>query len=282
MIKKILFILTALTALSLSAQVLDKHYIQGDDYFISDRALEGHSWIRINVAKMIEAPGPETNGEAKFLRVHDGKEIWTKYFWQSRIAGPEEIKLGTVAIMFDYATGGIYIAPKQRDDARTDNWFMAKITDVSTLYKGHVLVSGGYNVSKDNIRIIGAPEVKTVEVAPAVQTAAAITPVQTQQTIQPEDSYVAPSQKGGLKIVKAVYGGFLPENSVDVTDYLNTLIRDGKLTVKANDQFLKVRMNSSEERSLKIKYQTVDGVFETTVIQGMQTNIPNTSHRKAQ
>ncbi|MGD9707163.1 MAG: hypothetical protein AB7V07_05775, partial [Candidatus Delongbacteria bacterium] len=78
MIKKILFILTALISLSLSAQVLDKHYIQGDDYFISDRALEGHSWIRINVAKMIEAPGPETNGEAKFLRVHDGKEIWTK------------------------------------------------------------------------------------------------------------------------------------------------------------------------------------------------------------
>ncbi|MDY0018263.1 MAG: hypothetical protein RBS89_10545, partial [Candidatus Delongbacteria bacterium] len=272
MIKKILFILTALTALSLSAQVLDKHYIQGDDYFISDRALEGHSWIRVNVAKMMEAPNANTNGEAKFLVVKDGKEIWTKYFWQSRIAGPEEIKLGTVAIMFDYATGGIYIAPKQRDDARTDNWFMAKITDVSTLYKGHVLVSGGYNVSKDNIRIIGTPEVKTVEVAPA---APAVTPVQTQQSVQPEDSYVAPSSKGGLRIVKAVYGGFLPENSVDVTDYLNTLIRDGKLTVKANDQFLKVRMNSSEERSLKIKYQTVDGVFETTVIQGMQTNIPN-------
>ncbi len=278
MLKRIMIFISVLTLSStLFSQMLDKHYIQEDDYFIADQPLEGHSWIRINVAKMMEAPNASTNGEAKFLVVKDGKEIWTKYYWQSRIASESEIKLGTVAIMFDYSSGGIYVSPKQREDARTDNWFMAKVTDVSTLYKGYVLVSGGYNVSKDNIRIIGAPEVKTVDVAPA---APVITPAPVQQTIQPEDSYIAPSSKVGLRIVKATYGGYMPENTVDVTDYLNTLIRDGKLTVKANDQFLKVRTSSSEERTLKIQYQTVDGVFETAVIQGMQTNIPNASHRK--
>jgi len=284
MLKRIMIFISVLAlTCTLFSQVLDKHYIQGDDYFIADQPLEGHSWIRIHVAKMMEAPNANTNGEAKFLVVKDGKEIWTKYYWQSRIASESEIKLGTVAIMFDYATGGIYVSPKQREDARTDNWFMAKVTDVSTLYKGYVLVSGGYNVSKDNIRIIGAPEIKTVEVAPEASAAPAapvITPEPVKQTIQPEDSYVAPSSKGGLRIVKATYGGYMPENTVDVTDYLNTLIRDGKLTAKANDQFLKVRTSSTEERTLKIKYQTVDGVFETAVIQGMQTTIPNASHRK--
>lgn len=282
MIKKIIFILTALTALSLSAQTLDDHYIQNDDYFISDKALEGHSWIGIEVAKMIEAPGPETNGEAKFLVVRDGKEKWTKHYWQSRIAQKDEIKLGLPVIMFDYSSGGIYIPPKDRKIARTRKWFMAKVTDISTAYKGYVMVSGGYNVGINSIRVIGQGGVKTVEVSKNAPAAPSAPQVQ-KQIVQPEDSFVAaPSQKGGLRIVKAVYGGFLPENSVDVTDYLNTQIRNGKLTVKANDQFLKVRTNSSEERSLKIKYQTADGVFETVVIQGMETSIPNASHRKAQ
>ncbi len=280
MIKKILFILTALTALSMSAQVLDKHYLQGDDYFISDTDLEGHSWITVKVAKMMEAPTANTNGEAKFLIVKDGKEVWTKYFWQTRIARPDEIKLGTVVIMYDYSTGGIYVPPKKREDARVHNWFMAKVTDVSTAYKGYVLVSGGYNVGIESIRVIGSQEIKTTEVAREVPVTPVVAPEPVKQTIQPEDSYVAPSSKGGLRIVKATYGGYMPENTVDVTDYLNTLIRDGKLTVKANDQFLKVRTSSSEERTLKIQYQTVDGIFETAVIQGMQANIPNASHRK--
>lgn len=279
MFKKISMMLTLIIlTFSLSAQVLDDHYIQPDDYFISDRPLEGHSWIRINVAKMIEAPNANTNGEAKFLVVKDGKEIWTKNYWQSRIATESELKLGAPVIMFDYSSGNIYIPPKQRDDARTDNWFMAKITDTSTIYKGHVLVSGGYNVSINNIRVIGAQGVKTVDVAPSTPAAPAVE--YKREVVQPEDSYVAPTSKGGLRIVKATYGDFMPENSVDVTDYLNTLIRDGKLNVKANDNFLRVNKRTENEKSLKIQYQTVDGIFETVVIQGMESMIPNASHRK--
>jgi hypothetical protein len=261
------------------AQILDSHFIQPDDYFISDRALEGHSWIRINVAKMIEAPGAETNGEAKFLRVHDGKEIWTKYYWQSRIASESEIKLGAVAIMFDYSSGNIYISPKERDDARTHNWFMAKVTDTSTLYKGHVLVSGGYNVSKNNIRLIGSPEVKTVEVAKNEPAAEVLTQPQI-QTVQPEDSYVAPASSGGLRIVEAMYGDFLEDNSMDVKNILNSKIKDGKINVTATDAFLGVNFRTSNEKSLKLKYETKDGVFETVVMQGMSAKLPNPSHRK--
>jgi hypothetical protein len=282
MLKRILIITCfAFISSMLSAQILDAHYIQPDDYFISDRPLEGHSWIRINVAKMIEAPGPNTNGEAKFLRVHDGKEIWTRNYWQSRIASESEIKLGAVAIMFDYSSGGIYIPPKQRDDARTHSWFMAKVTDTSTLYKGHVLVSGGYNVSKNNIRLIGSPEVKTVEVAADIPSKpAAVIEKQDIATPSVPVQPAEPASTGGLRVVKAVYGGFLPENTVDVKDFLNTQIKDGKLTVKATDSFLRVKLNTGDEKSLQLQYQTKDGIFETVVIQGMETTIPNKTHRK--
>jgi hypothetical protein len=279
MLKNLIFIIIALTALSLSAQILDDHYIQPDDYFISDRPLEGHSWIRINVAKMIEAPGPNTNGEAKFLRVHDGKEIWTRNFWKSRIAAESEIKLGAVAIMFDYSSGDIYIPPKQRDDARTHNWFMAKITDTSTLYKGHVLVSGGYNVSKKNIRLIGTPEVKTVDIAseaPGAVIAETIVPEPVKAIEQPAE---APSS-GGLRIVKAMYGDFLEENSKDVKDILNAKIKDGNLKVICSDAFLGVNFRTVNEKSLQLQYQTKDGKFETVVMQGMSAKLPDKSHRK--
>ena len=281
MLKRILIITCfAFISSMLSAQILDAHYIQPDDYFISDRPLEGHSWIQIRIAKMIEAPGQNTNGEAKFLRVSDGKEIWTRNYWQSRIASESEIKLGAVAIMFDYSSGNIYTPPKERDDARTHNWFMAKITDTSTMYKGHVLVSGGYNVSTKNIRLLGAPEVKTVDVS--TQAPAAPPVPQTIQTpVQPPDNYVAaPASSGGLKIVKAGYGDFLEENTMDVTNILNAKVKEGKINVTASDSYLGVNFPTANEKSLQIQYQTKDGIFEIVVMQGMSSKLPDKFHRK--
>ncbi|MBU4485861.1 MAG: DUF3395 domain-containing protein [Candidatus Delongbacteria bacterium] len=279
MLKKLLIVLTILIGSFVFAQIDDAHYIQADDYFVSDGTLEGHTWIGVNVAKMTQKPSAQTKSEAKFLVVKNGKEFWTENYWHTRIANESELKLGTIVIMLDYSTEGIYIPPKERDKARIASWFMAKITDVSTLYKGYIMVSGGYKIRKDNIRLIDSGENKTVEVVEHKPIAPTISTI-VQEIVQPEDSYVAPTSKGGLRIVKATYGDFMPENSVDVADYLNTLIRDGKLTVKANDKFLRVIHKTGDEKSLKIQYQTVDGIFETVVIQGMETNIPNASHRK--
>jgi len=276
MLKKIIVFIALLSAAMIYAQVMDNHYIQPDDYFISDRPLEGHSWIGLQVAKMIEPPNANTNGEAKFLRVHDGKEIWTKNFWQSRIAAESEIKLGTVAIMFDYATGDVYVPPKERDDARTHNWFMAKITDTSTLYKGYVLVSGGYNVRKDNIRVIGTAQNTTVKVAetPVKQAPAEVVNVE----VPVKKEAVVPD--ANLKIVKAMYGDFLEDNSMDVTDILNAKVKDGSLKVTCSDAFLGVNFPTANEKSLQLQYQTKDGKFETVVMQGMSAKLPDKFHRK--
>ncbi|MBN2857864.1 MAG: hypothetical protein JXN63_05635 [Candidatus Delongbacteria bacterium] len=271
---KNLFIIAVLffSVISL-AQTLDGHFIQSDDYFISDTDLEGHSWIGIEVAKMIQAPGPDTNGEAKFLVVRDGKEKWTKHYWQTRIAQSDEIKLGLPVIMFDYTSGGNYIPPKDRKIARTHKWFMAKITDTSTAYKGNVLVSGGYTVNTNNIRLLIDGSEKPVE---AVKTP----PKRYDQKIETPVRHEQVSDGRFLKIIKATYGGFLPENSVDVTAYLQSRISGGKLNAKADDGFLRVNMNSGFEKTLKIKYETNEGVFETAVLHGMETNLPDKNHRK--
>lgn len=141
------------TSTAYGASAGDTHYIQSDDWFYSDRDFES-GWIRVELAKMLQAPTPETRNEGKFMDVKDGQEVWSSHYWQTRIAEPSEIKMGAVMIIFDYAKGDIYVRPETQEYARTGSWFMAKITDTSTLYQNYVMVSGGYKVKTDNLRVI--------------------------------------------------------------------------------------------------------------------------------
>jgi len=141
------------TSTAYGASAGDMHYIQADDWFYSDRDFES-GWIRVELAKMLQAPTPETRNEGKFMDVKDGKEVWSSHYWQTRIAEPSEIKMGAVMIIFDYAKGDIYVRPETQEYSRTHDWFMAKITDTSTLYQNYVMVSGGYKVKTDNLRVI--------------------------------------------------------------------------------------------------------------------------------
>ena len=95
----------------------------------------------------------QTKNEAEFLTVRDGEEIWTKYYYKTRIAAKPELKLGLEVFVFDMNDNDIYRAPENKDEAIGNNWFMAKITDMSDMYKGYVTVSGGYKVKFDNIRV---------------------------------------------------------------------------------------------------------------------------------
>lgn len=131
----------------------DMHYIQSDDYFISENGFDS-GWIRVDLAKMIQAPASATRNEGKFMVVLDGREVWTSHYWKTRPAQASDLKLGTVIVAFDYTDNDIYVRPENQELARTDNWFMAKITDTSTLYQNVVMVSGGYRVKTDNLRVI--------------------------------------------------------------------------------------------------------------------------------
>lgn len=132
----------------------DTHYIQDDDYFISQEGFKSN-YIYVHLSKMLTPPEAATKNEGEFLRISDGSEVWTKFFWKTRTGQRSDIKVGTQIICFDASDeNGVYRAPEDKDEARTGSWFMARITDVSDLYKGHFKVSGGYSIKTDNIRII--------------------------------------------------------------------------------------------------------------------------------
>ena len=85
--------------------------------------------------------------------ISSGEEIWTKNYWKTRIASEKELKVGLVVIVFERGVDDVYQAPENKSQALADNWFMAKITDMSDKYKGYVTVSGGYKISLENIRV---------------------------------------------------------------------------------------------------------------------------------
>ena len=147
----VIMLLSIFTVLSAEE---DAHYIQDDDYFISQEGFKSN-YIYVSLAKMLTPPEAATKNEGEFLRISDGSEVWTKFFWRTRAAQRIDVKVGAQVVCFDASDeNGIYRAPEDKDEARTGSWFMAKITDVSDLYKGHVAVSGGYKVKVDNIRIL--------------------------------------------------------------------------------------------------------------------------------
>lgn len=131
----------------------DAQYIQPDDFFITKEEFKNQAWIHVHLAKQLTPPSPKTKNEAEFLQVHDGNKVWTKFYYSTEIVKPNDLKIGTVVIMADLGTEDGYRAPENKDEARTCSWFIAKVTDVSDLYKGIVTVSGGYKIKVDAIRV---------------------------------------------------------------------------------------------------------------------------------
>ena len=260
----------------------DRHFIQDDDYFINQEGdLGSNTYIYVQIAKMIEQPTSETRGQAKFMTIPDGQEVWTQYFWQSRPVQAEgEIKLGTVVLMSEASEGGIYIAPRSADESRVNNrWFMGKIIDMSQMFKGIVKVSGGYDISKENLRLLGKggfTPVKTGSAAPAPAVS------------KPAQAYNPPAQVntgtstntgcGTLKIVKAVYGSL--NNQMDVKDYIEEFCKNGQITATATDDFFNSSMDTEEDKNLYVRYQTMAGEFEVQVLQGESVTIPGKGHRR--
>ncbi len=131
----------------------DDHYINSDYYFITKENFK-QGWIYVTIATLKTAATAQTKGEAEFITVRDGEEIWTKYYYKTRIAAKEELKIGLQVIVLEFNENDVNRAPASKDEALGNNWFMAKITDVSDMFKGYVTVSGGYKVSLDNMRVI--------------------------------------------------------------------------------------------------------------------------------
>lgn len=133
----------------------DTHFVQPDDYFFNEESLDDYGWVYVKLGKIVTAPTPETKNQAQFMNASTGKQEWAKWWAKTRIATKADLALGTEVICFDSNNNGeVYMPPENNQTARTDSWFLARITDTSELFKGYVMVTDGYKVHFSNLRVI--------------------------------------------------------------------------------------------------------------------------------
>ena len=131
----------------------DTHFFE-EDYFLVSKEPYKSGWISVRVARLVTPPSKETKNEGQFMFISDGSEIWTKYYWSSRIATAADIKIGQIVFASEAHANsdGVYFGPESKSETY-DSWFMSKITDISDKHKGYVTVAGNYKVSIDALRI---------------------------------------------------------------------------------------------------------------------------------
>lgn len=143
------------------AQGPDGHFISpGDEYFVANQEYES-GWQYVTLARMLQPASDATRGEAHFLAVSTagggdhpgGQRFWSRYFWRTRMATPQDAVVGKVVFVLDATgDGGVYRPPASRDEALRTNWFMGTITDVSEMYKQQAQV-GDYKVNVNALRV---------------------------------------------------------------------------------------------------------------------------------
>ncbi len=133
----------------------DAHYIQPTDYFYMEEPFGDTEWERVTLGKLVTPPSPETKDQAQFMNAYSGVKEWAKWWAITRIATPSELKLGMEVVFFDaYDDDSTLRAPESTQDARSGSWGISRITDMSEMFKGYVMIGGGYKVSVKNLRVI--------------------------------------------------------------------------------------------------------------------------------
>jgi len=135
---------------------LDQHYLNAaEEYFVGEQDYSG-GWQWVTLARMIRPASDTTRGEAQFMSLGGnhpaGERFWSRYFWKTRLAAPDEIKVGKVVFVADLSEGDVYRPSHSRQETLENRWWMATVTDVTDLYKQQVVV-GEYRVNVNAVRI---------------------------------------------------------------------------------------------------------------------------------
>lgn len=133
---------------------IDAHFIMSDDYFYAPEPLGESAWKWAFIGKLRVPATPETKNQAKFFNIQNGTEDWYSWWAKTKKAEKADLVVGTLVIAYnDNQQNDVYEAPNDQTEARQGSWFMAKITDTSDFFKGFIMVSGGYKVSVNNLRV---------------------------------------------------------------------------------------------------------------------------------
>lgn len=129
----------------------DEHHLVAEDWFIGESPYQS-GWMYVRLAKQLTSPSEGTKGEGEFMNI-DGSKIWTKYYYRTRPAAKDDIKLGVVVIVPEKSDEGVYVPPVDRDESRQIGWFMGTVTDLTDMFKNEVAV-GEYKVRPEALRVI--------------------------------------------------------------------------------------------------------------------------------
>jgi len=136
-------------------QGTDIHYIEDDDFFISEVPLEKNPSMQVKTAKMINPPTQESKQQAQFILTGDGSQLWTKEYYMTKVANVEALKPEMVVVCFEGKSDtGILSPPLNEDEKRNGVWFMARIADISNAKEGYIRLSNDAKVALENIRVI--------------------------------------------------------------------------------------------------------------------------------
>jgi hypothetical protein len=139
----------------------ENHCLDDGTLFIAEQGWQ-EGYVTVAPATQTEPPG--SSGEAAFRKLSDAGTVRTKHYWKTRPAASGELRIGLLAVAHDRADGDTYVGPIDRDQARHDSWFLAKITSLEPLADGKVWVSGGYLVATDNLRLVEGDSSPTADV----------------------------------------------------------------------------------------------------------------------
>lgn len=126
------------------------HCLQPDDVLVSEELKSGY--VSAQVGKQT-AP-PNSAGEATYMILADGSTRTSRVAYRSHRATPQEIAVGALVAVHDVVHDGVYIAPRSRQEAMNNAWFVARIVSTDPVPQGRVMVSGGYTVAVDALRIV--------------------------------------------------------------------------------------------------------------------------------
>ena len=131
----------------------DHQFVRADHWIVANKPLPEKNYIQASVGVAVALPSPETKNQGHFIRVNNGKILWTQHAWRTRPATEADLQIGRYAFMPHTQKDKVYQIGKDRAATIGRRWWIAKITDTSEAFKGVITVSGGYKVALTSMRV---------------------------------------------------------------------------------------------------------------------------------
>jgi len=113
--------------------------LHGELYFVSDEPLEGSEWVSVRPCTEEVALAQAASDAQSCVWQADGSVALGTHFWKSRLAAPEDLRVGVVVVA--------------QDQSAEWGWFVARVTDVSEVGRGYLATSAPFRTPVKGVRV---------------------------------------------------------------------------------------------------------------------------------